>query len=306
MNGAPVDPFGDPIGLRTSRRSLCAIVGSRRDDDQPNGRHGGLAGRRPHSGGLHGSARRGVRLCRVHVRRGDAHWQRWRRRLGRSTFRSRTSCGPCCWPGPGDRLCRHARSGLFSTAARLAHAPGRDGQSCARQPALWLAAPLGSVAHRGIVRARSVHELGLLCLAVLFPRAGRARRPVDHRHPRRNDLGRGHGGQCGGRMARALLQPAHHAPRLGCSDTRGRRPRCRPRKPVWAAVLLYLLATAAMGVYQPVKQAYLHQLTPSSQRATVVSFDSPISNGTSTAGQTALGYLARWSPSPRVTWSAAR
>lgn len=63
--------------------------------------------------------------------------------------------------------------------------------------------------------------------------------------------------------------------------------------PFWAAVLLYLLATAAMGVYQPVKQAYLHQLIPSSQRATVVSFDSLISNGTSTAGQMALGYLAR-------------
>jgi MFS family permease len=61
----------------------------------------------------------------------------------------------------------------------------------------------------------------------------------------------------------------------------------------WAAVLLYLLANAAIGVFQPVKQAYLHQVTPSSQRATVVSFDSLVSNGASTAGQMGLGYLAR-------------
>lgn len=61
----------------------------------------------------------------------------------------------------------------------------------------------------------------------------------------------------------------------------------------WAAVLLYLLVNAALGVFQPVKQAYLHQVTPSSQRATLASFDSLVSDSASTAGQMALGYLAR-------------
>jgi MFS family permease len=61
----------------------------------------------------------------------------------------------------------------------------------------------------------------------------------------------------------------------------------------WTAVLFYLLVNAAVGVFQPVRQAYLHQMTPGPQRATVASFDSLVSNGASTAGQMALGYLAR-------------
>lgn len=61
----------------------------------------------------------------------------------------------------------------------------------------------------------------------------------------------------------------------------------------WAAVLLYLLVSAAAGVFQPVKQAYLHQVAPSSQRATLASFEALVSDSASTAGQMALGYLAR-------------
>ncbi len=61
----------------------------------------------------------------------------------------------------------------------------------------------------------------------------------------------------------------------------------------WAAVGLYLLSMGAAGVYGPVRQAYLHQVIPSEQRATVISFDSLIGSGSSTMGQTGLGYLAR-------------
>ncbi|MFQ5577590.1 MAG: MFS transporter, partial [Anaerolineae bacterium] len=61
----------------------------------------------------------------------------------------------------------------------------------------------------------------------------------------------------------------------------------------WPAVGLYLLSMAALGVLQPVKQAYLHQIIPSEQRATVISFDSLVGNGGSVVGQAGLGYLAQ-------------
>lgn len=60
----------------------------------------------------------------------------------------------------------------------------------------------------------------------------------------------------------------------------------------WLAVGLYLLAMFTVGIYGPVKQAYLHGLTPSTQRATVISFDSLVSSGGSVVGQTGLGRLA--------------
>jgi hypothetical protein len=41
----------------------------------------------------------------------------------------------------------------------------------------------------------------------------------------------------------------------------------------------------------PVRQAYLHQVVPSERRATVVSFDSMVSNAGGIAGQTGLGAL---------------
>jgi len=60
----------------------------------------------------------------------------------------------------------------------------------------------------------------------------------------------------------------------------------------WIAVTLYLLSSVAMGVWMPVKQAYMHQLIPSAQRATVVSFDSLVSSGGTALGQLGLGRLA--------------
>lgn len=61
----------------------------------------------------------------------------------------------------------------------------------------------------------------------------------------------------------------------------------------WLAVSFLLIVTAAMGVTGPVKQAYLHQLIPSRQRASVVSFDAMMGNAGGVIGQSGLGYLSR-------------
>ena len=61
----------------------------------------------------------------------------------------------------------------------------------------------------------------------------------------------------------------------------------------WIAVALLLVVTTAMGAMMPVKQAYLHQVIPSDQRATVVSFDSMIGSAGGVGGQIGLGYLSR-------------
>jgi MFS family permease len=61
----------------------------------------------------------------------------------------------------------------------------------------------------------------------------------------------------------------------------------------WLAVALYLLAMLAMGLWSPVRQAYLHGLIPSEQRATVVSFDSLVNSSGSMIGQAGLGQLAQ-------------
>ncbi|MDX1416614.1 MAG: MFS transporter [Candidatus Promineifilaceae bacterium] len=60
----------------------------------------------------------------------------------------------------------------------------------------------------------------------------------------------------------------------------------------WIAVTCYLIASLSMGVWKPVKQAYMHQLIPSAQRATVVSFDSLVDSAGSVVGQVGLGQLA--------------
>ena len=59
----------------------------------------------------------------------------------------------------------------------------------------------------------------------------------------------------------------------------------------WVALPGLLVVTAAVGVLSPVRQAYLHQIVPSEQRATVVSFDSMVANAGGTAGQLGLGAL---------------
>ncbi|MCC6192424.1 MAG: MFS transporter [Anaerolineales bacterium] len=61
----------------------------------------------------------------------------------------------------------------------------------------------------------------------------------------------------------------------------------------WPAVSLFLVAMAAQGVGTPVRQAYLHQLVASEQRAAITSFDSMLANVGGIVGQTGLGYVAQ-------------
>lgn len=61
----------------------------------------------------------------------------------------------------------------------------------------------------------------------------------------------------------------------------------------WLAVLCLTIVTGAMGVTGPVKQAYLHQLIPTEQRATVISFDSMMGSAGGIVGQSGLGFLSR-------------
>ena len=64
-------------------------------------------------------------------------------------------------------------------------------------------------------------------------------------------------------------------------------------KSFWPAAGLFLVSMAALGVITPVRQAYLHELIPSEQRAAIVSFDSMIGNSGGILGQTGLGYLSQ-------------
>jgi len=59
------------------------------------------------------------------------------------------------------------------------------------------------------------------------------------------------------------------------------------------AVAMLLIVTAMSGVMGPVRQAYLHQLIPSQQRASVISFDSMIGSSGSVFAQGGLGYLSK-------------
>ena len=61
----------------------------------------------------------------------------------------------------------------------------------------------------------------------------------------------------------------------------------------WLAVALYLLVMGTVGVWGPVRQAYMHQQIRSDQRASVISFDSLVSGGGSMLGQIGLGRLAQ-------------
>jgi MFS family permease len=61
----------------------------------------------------------------------------------------------------------------------------------------------------------------------------------------------------------------------------------------WVTVPVFLIGAVAGGVLQPVRQTYLHQSIPSSERATLVSFDSLIGSLGSVGGQSGLGYLSQ-------------
>ncbi|HUP71717.1 MAG TPA: MFS transporter [Acidimicrobiales bacterium] len=61
----------------------------------------------------------------------------------------------------------------------------------------------------------------------------------------------------------------------------------------WPAVALLLVSIAAMGVAAPVQQAYVHEVVPSTERATVVSFISMVGSAGGIGGPLGLGYLSR-------------
>jgi MFS family permease len=60
----------------------------------------------------------------------------------------------------------------------------------------------------------------------------------------------------------------------------------------FTAVALYLLGMMATGVFQPVRQAYLHAVVPREQRATVLSLAALLGSAGSMGGQAGLGWLA--------------
>jgi MFS family permease len=59
------------------------------------------------------------------------------------------------------------------------------------------------------------------------------------------------------------------------------------------AVPVFLLGAVAGGLLGPVRQTYLHQSIPTSERATLVSFDSLVGSLGSVGGQTGLGFLSQ-------------
>ena len=61
----------------------------------------------------------------------------------------------------------------------------------------------------------------------------------------------------------------------------------------WITVPVFLLGAVAVGLLRPVRQTYLHLSIPTSERATLVSFDSLVGSLGSVGGQPGLGYLAQ-------------
>ena len=56
---------------------------------------------------------------------------------------------------------------------------------------------------------------------------------------------------------------------------------------------LFLVVAGTMGLVGPVNQAFLHQLIDPTERATIVSLDSMVSNAGSVVGQIGLGHLSQ-------------
>jgi MFS family permease len=61
----------------------------------------------------------------------------------------------------------------------------------------------------------------------------------------------------------------------------------------WITVPIFLFGAIAGGVLQPVRQTYLHHSIPTTERATLVSFDALMGSLGSVGGQTGLGYLSQ-------------
>jgi MFS family permease len=61
----------------------------------------------------------------------------------------------------------------------------------------------------------------------------------------------------------------------------------------WITVPIFLVGAVASGLLTPVRQTYLHHSIPTSERATLVSFDALMGSLGSVGGQTGLGYLSQ-------------
>jgi MFS family permease len=61
----------------------------------------------------------------------------------------------------------------------------------------------------------------------------------------------------------------------------------------WVAVPVFLLGAVCFGFMMPVRQTFLHSIIPTSERATLVSFDALMGSLGSVGGQTGLGYLSQ-------------
>jgi MFS family permease len=61
----------------------------------------------------------------------------------------------------------------------------------------------------------------------------------------------------------------------------------------WPALASFLVSMAAYGIIEPVSRSFIHQLIPSAERATIVSFSSMLSNASSIVGQVGLGRLSQ-------------
>lgn len=61
----------------------------------------------------------------------------------------------------------------------------------------------------------------------------------------------------------------------------------------WVTVPIFLFGAIVAGLMEPVRQTYLHNSIPTSERATLVSFDSLVGSAGSVGGQTGLGYLSQ-------------
>ncbi len=60
----------------------------------------------------------------------------------------------------------------------------------------------------------------------------------------------------------------------------------------WVAVPLYLVSAFAWGLYIPIKQGWINDRIPSSERATIISLDALFGDAGNTAGQLGLGYVS--------------
>jgi MFS family permease len=61
----------------------------------------------------------------------------------------------------------------------------------------------------------------------------------------------------------------------------------------WVALPLLLVSTGAMGVVEPVRQAYLNQVIPSQERATILSFNSMAGSLGGVGSQVGLGVISQ-------------